>query len=157
MNALKKLVVVLLTIVAGFNGYAVRPSEEDVDNYKASVSSFLRTEGYMPQVDGDGDIAFKHDGDKYWIQASAYDDGYYVTLMTLTSVKDIDINKIRRVMDETAQGLKYVRLYTVNGTVVNTSYSWYCVSISDFKRMFSNALSVVSTADSRLIQGLYSK
>lgn len=155
MNILKYLLVAVFTTVIGFCGYGATPTDEDVDNYKASIISFVKTEGYMPKLDSDGDVAFKHDGDSYWIQASSYDDGYYVTVMTMTSVEGQDITKIRKAMDETTRGLKYVRMYSSpDGNVVTISYSWYCVSITDFKRMFSNALSVVSTADARFIKNL---
>lgn len=158
MDALKKIAVALLALVVGFNCYAAKPSEEDVENYKASVMSYLRTEGYMPQLDSDGDIAFKHDGDKYWVETEAYGGGYYVTLMTLTPVTDISISTVRKAMDETVRGLKFVRMYSISdGSVVSVSYNWYCFSISDFKRMFSDALRVVSTADSRFIKAVYSK
>lgn len=155
MNKLKYLLVTVFTTVIGFCGYCANPTDEDVDNYKASIISFVKAEGYMPKIDSDGDIAFKHDGDSYWIQASSYDDGYYVTVMTITSVDGGNINTIRKAMDETARGLKFVRLYSSSdGKIVLSSYSWYCVSIADFKRMFSNALSVVSTADARFIKNL---
>ncbi len=153
MNTLKYLLVAVLTAVIGFCGYAANPTDEDLDNYKASIISFVKAEGYMPKLDSDGDIAFKHDGDSYWVQASSYDDGYYITVMTMTSVEGRNITTIRRAMDETARSLKFVRLYSSpDGNVVTISYSWYCISIADFKRMFSNALSVVSTADARFIK-----
>ncbi len=153
MNTLKYLLMAVLTALIGFNGYAGNPTDEDVDNYKASIISFVKAEGYMPKLDSDGDIAFKHDGDSYWIQSSSYDDGYYVTVMTMTSVEGENINTIRKAMDDTARGLKFVRLYSSpDAKVVTISYSWYCISIVDFKRMFSNALSVVSTADFRFIK-----
>lgn len=158
MNKLKYLLVAVFATVIAFCGYCENPTAEDVDNYKASLISFVKTEGYMPKLDSDGDIAFKHDGDSYWIQASSYDDGYYVTVMTMTSVENENITAIRKAMDETARGLKFVRLYSSsNEKVVFISYSWYCVSVTDFKRMFSNALSVVSTADTRFIKNFYTE
>lgn len=158
MRTPKYLLVTLLITFVGFSCYAVNPTDEDVDNYKASIISFVKTEGYMPKLDSDGDVAFKHDGDSYWIQASSYDDGYYVTVMTMTSVEGRNITTIRKAMDETTRGLKFVRLYSSpDGNVVTISYSWYCISIADFKRMFSNALSVVSTADTRFIKNFLSE
>lgn len=157
MNALKYFLVAVLTTVIGFCGFAATKTDEDVENYKASINSYVKTEGYMPRIDSDGDIAFKHDGDPYWVQVSSYDDGYYVTVMTATSVEGRSITKVRRAMDETMRGYKYVRLYSSSdGSVVTVSYSWYCLSIVDFKRMFSNALSVVSLADSQFISKMVS-
>lgn len=147
--------VMLLAMAGIFTGKAYSPSSEDVDNYKASIMSYVKMEGYMPKIDDDGDIVFKHDGDAYWVLVSPYDDGYYVTVMTMTSVSGRNINKVRKAMDEAARSIKFVKLFTSsNEDVVTTSYNWYCVSIADFKRMFANALSVVSSADSKLIKGI---
>lgn len=155
MSTFKNLLVVLLTVVTGFCSYAANPTDEDVENYKASVISYVKMEGYLPKLDSDGDIAFKHDGDSYWVQVSSYDGGYYVTLMTMTSVEGHSITKVRKVMDDTVRGLKFVRMYSSSdGKVVTVGYNWYCVSIADFKRMFTDALSVVSIADSRFINNL---
>lgn len=157
MKKIKYLIVALFAAFTCLCGNAATASSEDVDNYIASIISYLKAEGYMPKIDSDGDVAFKHDGDSYWVQVSDYDDGYYVTVMTETSVKDRSLVKVRKAMDETARGLKFVRLYThADESVVKVSCSWYCISVADFKRMFSNALTVVSTADSRFIKSIIS-
>ncbi len=92
MNKFKYFLVAVFTAVIGFSGYSANPTDEDVENYKASIISYVRAEGYLPKIDSDGDIAFKHDGDSYWVRVSAYDDGYYVTVMTLTSIEGRNIN-----------------------------------------------------------------
>lgn len=153
MKKIKFFLLMLFASTMIVNLQAANTTEEDAANYQASLMSYIKTEGYTPKIDSDGDINFKHDGDNYWVTVSPYDDGYYVTVMTVTNVEGRNINKVRKAMDETARGLKYVRLYTNSSeSAVTTSYSWYCFSIVDFKRMFENALDVVSTADSRFIK-----
>lgn len=155
MEKAKYFIVALVLAVTGFCATAATTTGEDVDNYKASMMSFIRSEGYVPKIDSDGDIEFKHDGDAYWAQVSAFDDGYYVTVATYTGVDGYDRCKVCKTMDLTMADLKFVRLYTTaDHSQVKVSYNWYCVSIADFKRMFDTALSVVSAADSKLIKGL---
>lgn len=140
----------LSAMFVAFSSVAGTTTTEDAENYRALCLSFVKTEGYTPSIDSDGDIKFKHDGDPYWVEITPYDDGYYVSLITFTSIENYSITKVRKAMDETMRGLKYVRIYTSsNGKFVTVGYHWYCVSIQDFKRMFDNALIVVSTADSR--------
>lgn len=153
MKNLKFLLVAILATVIGFSGYCAEPTSEDVDNYKASIISYLKSEGYMPKYDSDGDIAFKHDGDTYCILASAFNDGYYVTVMTWSTIAGYNLNKIRKAMDKTARSLKFVKFYTSEDEeFAYVTYSWYCLSMADFKRIFSDVLNVLSTADARFVE-----
>lgn len=156
MKQIKYFATLLFSMVICFCGYAdSSPTTEDVENYKGLIMSYVKTEGYMPSIDSDGDIQFKHDGDAYWIQAQAYDDGYYVTVLTLTRIENDGITKARKALDESIRSFKYVRGYThTSEEAVEIEYSWYCVSIADFKRMFSTALYVVSSADKRFIENM---
>lgn len=152
MRALKCMLVMLIASAAWVS-VAAKPSDADVDRYKASAMSFVREEGYMPTLDSDGDISFKREGNSYWVQVEAYEDGYYVTVMTLTGIEGSNLTKVRRAMDEAVRSIKFARQYTTTSEKsVVTSYSWYCTSIADFKKMFSDALLVVSTADARFIE-----
>ncbi len=153
MKHLKMILAVLAIVLVSGTCYADSPTSEDLENYKSSLMAYVRMQGYTPKLDSDGDIQFKHDGDTYWVQAVPYDDGYYVTVMTSTSIDGYNINNIRQAMDDAVRSLKYVRMYTSSSRKsIVTEYNWYCVSVNDFKRMFENALSVVTTCENRFVK-----
>lgn len=152
MKTIKYILVTLLIVAINAGANAATTTDRDATNYKSSIMSYVKTEGYAPKYDSDGDIQFKHEGSTYFILVSPYDDGYYVVLMTTTNVEGYNINKVRKAMDESVRSFKFVRSYTnTSETGVITQYGWYCVSITDFKRMFANALNVVSSADKKFI------
>ena len=153
---MKQFKYFFLTLMIVMTGLSVKAATaEEVENYKASVMSYLKMEGYFPKIDSDGDISFKHDGSTYWVQITSYDDGYYVIVMTMTNIEGKSINTVYRSINEVSRGLKYVKqTLSANEKIVTTEYDWYCISINDFKRMFSTALNVVAAADTRFINAV---
>lgn len=148
MKQIRLLIILALLSIVHMGASAA--SQIDATDFKALVRSYVQSEGYAASIDSDGDVKFKYQGDTYWVMASPYDDGFYVTILTITNIQGYDINLIRKAMDETMASLKYVRLYTIDDSE-RTSYSWYCGTMKDFKVMFENVMNVVSTADSRFI------
>lgn len=48
---------------------------------RGNIEAFLRNEGFVPEIDSDGDIAFKKEGVKYFVMISDSDeDPFYVVL-----------------------------------------------------------------------------
>jgi hypothetical protein len=45
----------------------------DKQSLEQAYFDFLKEEGYVPEIDGDGDIVFKYQGDKYWIDIDEQD------------------------------------------------------------------------------------
>ncbi len=149
---MKKLVLSLLIAVATVaTAVALPPTETQVKNYKTQIQSYLRSEGYAPSIDSDGDISFKYQGDGYWIRVSSYDDGYCVDLWTMKGCKSFRTYDVWNGCNNVMSQLKYVRLYTTNeNKTVIIEYEWFCPTISDFKLFFNDALLVITTADTRL-------
>ncbi|HIW98293.1 MAG TPA: hypothetical protein H9866_07395 [Candidatus Tidjanibacter gallistercoris] len=69
---------------------------------RTELYDFLKREGYVPEIDGDGDIAFKVQGDTHWITVSAVDDSpYYVTIMRgAPYIEDYDYDRVLHAADE---------------------------------------------------------
>lgn len=79
-----KKIVLYITIMFCF-GYSVFAQSNDLTRSQISlrdnIKSYLRTEGFQPEIDSDGDIKFKRQGKTYFIRISATDENpMYVSL-----------------------------------------------------------------------------
>lgn len=147
----KVFLVAMLMLGLSMSAFALEPTDRQVSNFKNSVMSYVRSEGYSPKIDSDGDIEFRYEGSLYWVRVSSYDDGYYCTVMTIDGISKINYNTLVRAADKVMRSYKFARIHTSNDqSQVYIRYDWYCTSLNDFKAMFGNALSVVSICEEEL-------
>ncbi|MEK8016873.1 MAG: hypothetical protein VSS75_008390 [Candidatus Parabeggiatoa sp.] len=108
---------------------------------------YLKREGYLPEIDSDGDIKFKKEGYTYLIDVRAQaDDPQYFRIIrpNLWSIdNDIERLEVLVAADYVNSDIKVVKLYTVKDHV------WATVEIfisnqEDFKTIFSRLMSVLS-------------
>lgn len=60
--------------------------------------SFLRTEGYAPSYDSDGDIQFKKEGYLYYVIVKDIDDGYsYVEVRVPFGISDMSLSELQNI------------------------------------------------------------
>lgn len=87
---MKRLVIILLCLF-GLNtisGYADDFNSAQI-KLRNEIKTFLQEEGFMPEIDSDGDIAFKKEGDKYYVIIDEGDTSpMYVTLSKYFSYGD---------------------------------------------------------------------
>jgi hypothetical protein len=109
--------------------------------------NYLRREGYLPEIDSDGDIRFKKEGQTYLIDVRAQvEDSQYLRILfpNFWSIdNDIERLEVLAVADYVNSDIKVVKLYTVKDHV------WATVEIfisnqEDFKDIFSRIMSVLS-------------
>ena len=69
---------------------------------RSELYDFLKGEGYLPEIDGDGDIAFKAEGEMHWITVSDVDSSpFFVTVMRgAPYVEDYDYDRVLHAADE---------------------------------------------------------
>lgn len=66
---MKKLVLALFMTLCTLGALRAQSLQSD-------IMSYLRTEGYAPSYDSDGDIQFKKEGYLYYVIVKDIDDGY---------------------------------------------------------------------------------
>ena len=103
---------------------------------RGELKQFLQEEGFMPEIDSDGDIGFKREGDKYYILIDEVDTSpFYVTLSKYFSYGE-QYNR-----QNIARGLETLNLKKGVKTVLfDNSYAlqaeMYLVSSDSFKYVF---------------------
>lgn len=150
---MKQLITAILLTFISVYGNAGNVTKNDIANFKQSIISVVKSEGFSPDIDSDGDISLKYQGETYWITVEPFDDNYYVSLWTYMNIEGNDINEVLRAADATMHDLKFLRMYTVT-RYIKIKCDWYCVTISDFKNMFMNALIAVSYGESKFMKKL---
>lgn len=81
--------MLVLTATSFLNNVSARDLNSEQLALRNEIMSFLKEEGYMPEIDSDGDIKFKSEGNNFYVTVSATDENpMYVTLFRVFSNPD---------------------------------------------------------------------
>lgn len=95
---MKKLVLALLMTLCTLGALRAQSLQSD-------IMSFLRTEGYAPSYDSDGDIQFKKEGYFYYVIVKDIDDGYsYVEVRVPFGISDMSLSELQNIATELNTG-----------------------------------------------------
>jgi len=142
----------LFTLIAMFMCTALSMSAEKTSKEQAftnQVLSYLRTEGYAPSIDSDGDVKFKVQGDTYYVVVQEYDDGYYVKVEAFMNAEDANRRGVLEACNGTMASYKYVRCWLSGGSICYECAGFFS-NLYQFKLMFSNYIDVLQLADKKL-------
>lgn len=90
---MKRLLLSLLAIMAvSFTGTYAQDLSDNQLKLRTQISKFLKSQGYSPEIDPDGDIMFRADGYHHWVVISRVDDDpMFVSLLRLAPyIPDFD-------------------------------------------------------------------
>lgn len=75
---MKRLNIILIGILSLVFSSKIAAEEKKLNSdqlaLRSEIVTFLKEEGYMPEIDSDGDIAFKIEGTRYYVSISATDE-----------------------------------------------------------------------------------
>jgi hypothetical protein len=131
-------------------GYCKSDTTGKASTWTSMVKSHLINEGYAPSIDSDGDIKFKAEGRTYYIAIVNYEEGVYMDMFMLINIEDESQSKVRIAAMETQKSLKFVR-FEVSSESLSIDVMHYFDTLSTFKTMFPNMLSIIQTARTRFI------
>lgn len=69
---MKRFIICIITLVMTLGLYAEGLNSQQ-SKLRNDILSFLKEEGFMPEIDNDGDIAFKREGQKWYITVNSDD------------------------------------------------------------------------------------
>ena len=110
---------------------------------RSELYEFLKGEGYLPEIDGDGDIAFKAEGEMHWITVSSADSSpFFVTVIrSAPYVENYDYDRVLHAADE-LKLYKTDKVEAKDGFAVIKS-SMYLRDAEDFTDVFPKLLEVM--------------
>ena len=114
------------------------------------IMSFLKTEGFQPSIDSDGDIRFKRQGDVYFVCVSATDDDpMYVRLSKYFNYSDnLTKTKINLYAIEINQ-YKMIKLIATDDSFLFDA-QLYLTDANAFTSIFYKILKVMDSAEEEL-------
>lgn len=119
------------------------PTKEQL---QALYSDFLRGEGYKPEIDKDGDVAFKKEGRTYFIDVGAAQKDPQYFRMALPNIWPIESAeeraKVLAAVDYTNMRAKVCKIHTV-GDNVWVSIELFVNTPADFKGIFTRSLNAI--------------
>lgn len=117
--------------------------------------SYLREEGYAPQIDQDGDVMFKFEGGKYYILIDAADEMYfrviYPGFWPIQSEEERE-RVIRAAMEATAS-TKVAKVFPV-GNDVWADAELLCQPPETFKLVIWRCIRSIRAAVARFLEGM---
>lgn len=116
------------------------------ESLQAMYSEFLKAEGFNPEVDKDGDVAFKREGRVYFIDVGGAQKDPQYFRMALPNIWPIESEqeraKVLAAVDYANMRTKVCKTHTVGNNV------WVAVEVfvakpSDFKAIFGRSLNAI--------------
>lgn len=148
---MKRLLILLFVAATAICMYAAELNSQQ-KKLRSEILSFLREEGYAPELDDDGDIAFKREGDKWYVLISASDENpMFVTLRKGYMYEDeYNYESISAILHELNdwKGVK-TRL---GKTAFSLVAELYVVSAEPFKHSFYKLAKQIDNMEEDLIE-----
>ena len=111
--------------------------------------TYLRSEGFQPAVDEDGDITFRYEGGNYYIYVEDNDTGYFQ--IVYPNFYRLETRAERTAAAAAAsvvtRGIRVVKVY-LNSSESNVSISaeMFVVNLTDFTQFFYRLLDIMNSA-----------
>lgn len=109
--------------------------------------NYLKKEGYLPEIDSDGDVLFKKEGKSYFIDVEAQleDPNYFrIILPNFWSIEnDIERLEVLVAADQVNSTIKIIKVYTVKDNTW-ASAQIFISNREDFQEFFPRLMSILS-------------
>lgn len=139
-------------IAIGFTAtYAQKSFSTGQKKIRDEIYNFLKSEGYQPSIDNDGDIKFKRQGDVYFVCVSDKDSSpYYVRLSKYYSYGErLTRSKIGAYAEEVNK-YKMCKLIVEEDSFIIDS-QMFLYNSSAFTSIFDRILEVIDGAEDELM------
>ena len=85
-----KRILIILCVFANIGFTYAQELNSVQSKLRNDIKSFLQQEGFVPSIDSDGDVAFKSEGNSFWVSVSAEDDVPMYTSLNIGFTKPDD-------------------------------------------------------------------
>ncbi|MBL8983321.1 MAG: hypothetical protein JNL26_14105 [Gemmatimonadetes bacterium] len=108
---------------------------------------YLRTEGYVPTIDSDGDIKFKYEGGTYYLIVDANDGEFYRLIYpNFWAIEGAtERSRVERAALQATAGTKVAKVFPV-GENTWVSVEMFCPSADAFRAVLFRAVSAIRSA-----------
>ncbi|MCR5152985.1 MAG: hypothetical protein K6A98_07550 [Prevotella sp.] len=145
-----KVILLIVALAMSMATFAQKEYTYQQKQLRDRIFSYIKGEGYRPEIDDDGDIMFKKEGDTYFVIVSADNSApMYLSLTKIfTYSGSFTKNKIKQCMQE-------INLYKMCKLVpLDESFEirveMFLNDAGSFTSIFEKALSVINQAEEEL-------
>lgn len=123
-------------------------------NMRSEIVQFLKTEGYMPEIDSDGDIKFKSEGSSYYVIFDANETSpMYISLASVYGYHDSGKWSREWFIDVAPE----INLYKGVALVmfeseVHVCARFFLTNAEQFNRAFYRLMEIIKAAENELSQ-----
>lgn len=137
---MKKIALIAGLLLMAFSCFAASLNSSQ-EKLRSDIMSFLRYEGYMPELDNDGDIKFKKEGTVYFVRVDSNETSpMYVVLFTLyNKPSNYDINVVKLASAE-LNFYKGVKCIVYDSGTVSLQADLFMNSVDTFKAVFNKLM-----------------
>ncbi len=143
------LVTVLLIVIFTSTGTSPAFSEDAIDQVNKTAmqkmyTEYLKSEGYPVELDDDGDVLFKFEGNTYFIQIDPEDTDFFrIVLPNFWPVKDdSERQKVLEAVNYANAESKTSKVFIVRDNVW-ASIELFVADPEDFKSIFKRSMSAL--------------
>ena len=148
---MKRLFIFMMTVVMTISISAAELNAQQ-SKLRDDILTFLREEGFMPEIDSDGDIFFKREGKKWYIEISSTD--YSPMYISLKYYYGYDKNCTKEkliAMQETLNAYKGLKL-VLSKKVFYFSAEMYVVNAEPLKYAFYKLIDQINNMNNEMIE-----
>ncbi len=138
---MKKIFLIMLVVLGSLGMYADEPTGKAL-TMRGEILNYLRSEGYMPKIDSDGDIQFKREGVSYWISLDNYGQYVYANTYSSMDTKGASMYRVRSSANTAQRKYKFVRC-NVYDSSVSVSVPLPIKTLSEYKGFFPDVIDII--------------
>lgn len=154
---MKKAFLLMLCFIAFTTAFAQKDLNSSQLKLRTEIYNFLREEGYAPEIDSDGDIAFKRSGERYYIIISEVNDSpMYVRFEHYWTVPDQYTGIVARLAAENlTRQYKAIKCYYLSSSeTMKIAADMFLRSSEPFKQVYYQLCSSLDDMESDLMETL---
>ena len=148
---MKKIISILtFAVLLGTFAFAQKDFNSAQFSLRSDVVTYLKSEGFQPSIDDDGDIMFKRQGDTYFVIISATDDNpMYIQLAKYFNYNDSFTRTKATLLANEISLYKMCKL-TASENKFSLACQMFVRNSSAFTSTFYRMLEVMDAAESEL-------
>lgn len=136
---MKKLLFLFVLLCGVINVYADELTANQI-RYRTEIVNFLKKEGFMPEIDNDGDVKFKKEGSVYYVRVSNNDESpYFLTLFRAFSYPSNYSREVVKIAANELNFYKGVKLLCYNQEI-RVKAEMYYYDVDAFTGIFYKLL-----------------
>ncbi len=128
---MKKIIRITLFSIALFLTFPMCYAKESemLKTTRKELLSFMRQEGYLPNLDDDGDIHFKYNGDSYYLMIEEHEKyGFYIALRGMYNgyegLTQEQKQTLQKVINSENQRKRCLKIFILDDLIVFTVETW---------------------------------